>query len=264
MRGTPHHDLWNEEMTNQHVAPDKHDERIAEALSVCLTYLDQEEAFVQGNRETLPDVTPLLAARFPSSTLLEAAYAHGVDGIESPTVSVLIEDSKAENPRHFDPWYFVVLLLLELSGGRIVLDRSNMGEWFYAAFAGSNKRQNINLHRMIANTPIWGDTKHYDNAHHDCRRIRLYWVGKNLIRKRGQKTRDVSKGREDIIQFALGIFRRELERQYGSQLQDDSVLPSTDLTLVDYEMLLRVALQLADSVHEKYRVQSQGASSAAA
>ena len=89
-------------------------------------------------------------------------------------------------------------------------------------------------------------------------------MGKNLIRKRGQKTRDVSKGREDIIQFALGIFRRELERQYGPQLQDDSVLPSTDLTLVDYEMLLRVALQLADSMHEKYREQSRGASSAAA
>lgn len=251
-------------MTTQCVTPNKHDERIVEALHVCLAYLDQEEAFVQGARETLPDVAPLLTARFPSSKLLSAEYAQSVDGIEWPTVSVLIEDSKAENPRHFDPWYFVVVLLLELPGGRIVLDRSNNGDWFYAAYAGSNKRQNINLHRMIANTPIWGDTKHFDNAHHDCRRIRLYWLCKNLIRKRGQKTRDVSKGREDIIQFALGNFRRELERQYGSQLQDDSVLLSTDLTLVDYEMLLRVALHLADSVHEKYRVQCQGGSSAAA
>lgn len=250
-------------MTDQCAAPSEYAEQVAKPLNVCLTYLDQSNAYVQGDRETLPDVVPLLTARFPSSTLLGAVYEQSVDGIEWPTVSVLIEDSRAENPRHFDPWYFVVMLLLELPGGRIVLDRSNMGEWFYAAFAGSNKRQNINLHRVIANTPIWGDTKHHDNAHHDCRRVRLYWVGKNLIRKRGQKTRDVSKGREDVIRKALDIFERELVRQYGAQLKDNSTLASTDLTLVDYEMLLRVALHLADSVHEKYRLQARSQSGAA-
>ncbi|MFK4652615.1 hypothetical protein ABIF97_002549 [Bradyrhizobium japonicum] len=248
-------------MTNLRVAPIDYDERSAEALNVCLTYLEQAEAYVQGDRDTPPDPTPLLSARFPSSKLLAATLERAVDGIKWPTISVLIEDSEAKNPRHFDPWYFVTMLLLELPGGRIVLDRSKMGEYFYAAYAGSNKRQNINLHRMIANTPIWGDTKHSDDAHHDCRRIRLFWVCKNLIRKRGQKTRAVSKGREDVIRFALGIFERELARQHGTQLDDASTLPSTDLTLVDYEMLLRVSLHLADSVHEKYLLQSRNASS---
>ncbi|WP_340672095.1 hypothetical protein [Bradyrhizobium ottawaense] len=241
-------------MAKMRVKPIEYGQTANDALAACKNYLQEAEQYIQGDRKSLPDPTPLLTARFPSSSLLEAKAKDGVDGLAWPTIAAKIVDRMAKSDRFFDPWYFAVLLLLELPGGRIVLNRSNHQQYFYAAYAGSNAKENFYLRRIVVNTPIWADTqegRHRDGAHYDYRRATLHWVCKDVVRTLGKKTRTVSSNREGAIRFAVKLFKQQLA---AHGLSPRSRLPGLELTAQDYERLLSIALYIADAMHEKHLV----------
>ena len=247
-------------MTGQRVAPIEYDARAKETLDACIAYLQEAEGFVQGDRKSLPDPMPLLTSRFPTSTILEATYEEGAKDFRWPTISAKIEDRKAETPRHFDPWYFVVMLLLELPGGRFIYDRSKKSQYFYAAYAGPSKRDNFYLRRIVVDTPIWADTKegkHRAGAHYDYRRATLRWVCKDVVRTYGQKTRLTSSNREEAVRFAVTLFKKQLSAHRAR------TLPGLKLTAAKYDQLLRIALHIADATQEKYLLGMAGKTAAA-
>ncbi|MHC2531859.1 hypothetical protein [Bradyrhizobium diazoefficiens] len=248
-------------MTKQRVAPIEYDERAKQALDSCIAYLEEAETYVQGDTDSLPDPTPLLTARFPTSTILGATFEESAKDYQWPTISAKIVDRKAESARHFDPWYFVVMLLLELPGGRFIYDRSKKSQYFYAAYAGWNKKENFYLRRIVVDTPIWADTKegkHRKGAHYDYRRATLHWICKDVVRTLGRKTRSTSSNREGAIRFAVALFRKQLAAHQGAR-----ILPGLKLTAAKYEQLLRIALHIADATQERYLLGLAGKTSVA-
>lgn len=243
-------------MSRRSVAPIQYDESALTALSACRTYLEEAAAYVQGEKDSLPDPAPLTTARFPRTSILKANALEGTKDFRWPTIAAKIEDRKATSDRYFDPWYFVVMLLMEIPGGRFVYDRSKGGKYFYAAYAGSNAKENFYLRRIIVNTPIWADTregKHRGETHYDYRRPTLHWIFKDVVRTLGQETRSVSSNREGAIRFAVGLFKQQLAAHHGSRRPTNkSKLPGLALTAAEYEKLLGIALHIADAMHEKY------------
>src|SRR5262249_4251614 len=152
----------------------------------------------------------------------------------------VIEDregpKKERTERYFDPWYFVIMLLLELPGGRLRYDISKK-KYHYLAYAGPvGKEGNHYLRRIIANTSSRADTREKgEGVHYDYRRATLTKTAKKSIRQAGQETRPTSRVREDAIQFAIELFRRQLKGR-------DSKAPLVlNLNAKTYEKLLRSA-----------------------
>ncbi|WP_157644530.1 hypothetical protein [Bradyrhizobium sp. WSM2793] len=233
-----------------------YDQSAIDALAACKTYLEQAEDYIHDKRNLLPDPTPLLEARFPTSSILPGHAIERTKGLSWPTISAKIVDAVAKKPRFFDPWYFVVMLLLELPGGRVILAKSKNQEYAYAAYAGRTVVPNFYLRRIVVNTPIWADTKegkHVDGAHYDYRRVTLHWISKDAVRKLGRLTRRKSSNREAAVKFAVELFKEQLAAHHGGPgLGHPDKLPGLDLTALDYEELLWVALFIADAMHEKY------------
>ncbi|MDA9539508.1 hypothetical protein ACM41_25755 [Bradyrhizobium sp. CCBAU 21362] len=234
----------------------EYDQSAIDALAACMTYLQEAEDYIDGKRAALPDPQRLLQARFPTSTILSASAIDRAKGVSSPTISAKIVDSVAKRHRYFDPWYFVVMLLLELPGGRFILAKSKFQEYAYVAYAGRTIQPNFYLRRIVVNTPIWADTlegKHSDGAHYDYRRTTLHWISKDAVRTLGKPTRRKSSNREAAVKFAVDLFEEQVIAHHGRNKSGPvEKLPGLDLTAMDYEKLLWVALYIADGVHEKH------------
>ncbi|MET4219414.1 hypothetical protein ABIB00_004635 [Bradyrhizobium sp. LB14.3] len=231
-------------MSKQSAEPLRYDQNVRDALEACMKYLQESAEYVEGARKELPDPVTLLSARFPSSLILPANSIDKAKDRVWPTISAKLVDKTVKNFRYFDPWYFNVMLLLELSGGRFVYDKSNLGQYVYVAFAGSNSRKNFSLRRIVANTPAWAVTEEGAGkaAHYDYRRVTLHWLCKNLLRLSGKKTKQISSDRGTVVRFAVDLFQKATRQ---------GVHPS-GLTAAVYEELLWTALYIADAVHEKY------------
>jgi hypothetical protein len=221
----------------------------AAALKVCREYLKEAQEFAAGHRTQPPDVSKLVSARFPQSSIRAARY--GVDS-RSPYIAAVIEDRDApeeeRSERFFDPWYFVPMLLMELPGGRFRFDRSKGAKYFYLAYAGPDGNEgNHYLRRIIVNTSRLADTRQKarsKEAHYDYRRAALKEVDKRVIEAMGQETLSPSRTREDAIKFAIGIFKRQLNSRQR--------LLAVDMSPREYESLLRTAFNVADAIHDKY------------
>lgn len=227
------------------------DESIA-ALEACRTYLEQAIKFLSGKRKNLPDVLAVTETSFPNSSILSARHDNeDKSGSGWPFVACVIADDtapgKRRSERYFDQWYFVVMRLLELPGGRFRFDRSKKNQYFYLAYAGpQGKEGNHYLRRIIANTPWWSDTRENRReagSHYDYRRAALKRTAKNVVRRLGQETRSFSRERDDAVSFAVALFKR--------QLKNRRALPGLKLTAKEYERLLVLALEIADALHEK-------------
>jgi hypothetical protein len=144
-----------------------------------------------------------------------------------------------------DPWYFLVMLLLELPGGRFRFDISKK-IYHYLAYAGSGREGNYYLRRLICNTSSKADTREQggEDGHYDYRRIALKPTAKEAIRAAGQETLVYARTREDAIKFALDLFER--------QLNGRDKLPVLGLSRDEYEQLLRKAFDVADRMHEEF------------
>jgi hypothetical protein len=218
------------------------------ALKACRAYLRDAEEFLEGRCEELPDPSGIAATRFPQSSIVTARHT-GEDafGRGLPFIAAVIEDrehaDKERSERYFDPWYFAIMLLLELPGGRFRFDISKR-KYHYLAFAGTGRSGNFYLRRLICDTSSKADTREKggEGAHYDYRRITLKPTAKETIRAAGQETLILSRTREDAIQFALELFER--------QLNGKSKLPVLDLGRDEYAMLLRSAFDIADRMHE--------------
>ncbi|MFK4643924.1 hypothetical protein ABIF96_002498 [Bradyrhizobium ottawaense] len=241
----------------------EYDESARETLAACLAYLKEEVAYVQGKRKKPPDASRIVRARFPASSILEAEFVPEARGLPLPAIAAVIEDPSAEagksrSKRYFDPWYFVVMLLLEIAGGRFRFDWSKQ-KYLYVAYAGPGGRQgNFYLRRIVANTPALADTREQkDGGHYDYRRATLRWVYKDVVRAMGQNTRRTARVRESAILFAVTLFKRQLVA-HGKRATRASKMPGLDITLGAYEELLRYALDLADAVHERVLLEGRG------
>ncbi|QND73998.1 hypothetical protein [Tardiphaga robiniae] len=225
-------------------------------LDACIGYLDGIAKYLSDPQTGLPDPAPLLDARFPTSKIASpAAFSDNELGLDWPTIAATIEDSSTENARLFDPWYFVVLLLLELPGGRIIVHTSNHSKYAYLGYAGSNKSDHITVRRIVANTPRWADTIEM-RTHHDLRRPSLRFVSKDVRTILGFKTRGLSRGRLDAVARALQLFREQL-KLHGkvssrSFLPGIELAPNKGMTAANYASLLDAAFHLADAMHEQY------------
>lgn len=243
-------------MASRLVTPIVYDQSTIEALATCRAYLEQAEDYIDGKGDALPDPTPLLEARFPTSGILRGYSVERTKGLSWPTVSAKIIDAVAKKPRFFDPWYFVVMLLLELPGGRFIQAKMKYQRYAYVALAGRTISPNYVLRRIVVNTPIWADTlegKHRDGGHYDYRRVTLRWSSKGAVRTLGKPTRSKSSSRGDAVKFAVELFEEQLTAHHGSPRPGrPDKLPGLDLTALDYEKLLWVALYIADAMHEKY------------
>lgn len=248
-------------MPPRSITPIEYDQSAVEALAACVTYLQQAEDYLHDERDLLPDLTPLLEARFPTTGILAAHAVDKTKGIAWPTVSAKIRDAVATRPRFFDPWYFVVMLLLELPGGRFILAKVKYQQYAYAALAGRAISPSFFLRRIVVNTPIWADTKEgqHREAHYDYRRVTLHWTSKNAVRTLGKPTRGKSRNRESAVKFAIDLFEEQLTAHHGPpRAGRPDKLPGLDLSVLDYEKLLWVALYIADAMHEKYLRQRAG------
>ncbi|MCK1508399.1 hypothetical protein [Bradyrhizobium sp. 18] len=234
----------------------KYGQSAIDALAACIAYLQEAEDYIDGKRASLPNAEPLLEARFPTSTILSASAIDRAKGVSWPTISAKISDSVATKHRYFDPWYFAVMLLLELPGGRFILAKSKHQEYAYAAYAGQTVQPNFYLRRIVVNTPSWADTKegkHSDGAHYDYRRTTLHWISKNAVRTLGKPTRRKSSNRETAVKFAVELFEKQLIAHHSrNESGRTDKLPGLNLAALDYEKLLWVALYIADGMHEKY------------
>lgn len=243
-------------MPPQPVTAIAYEQSAVEALAACMAYLKETEEYIHDKRQELPDPTPLLKARFPTTGLLPAHSVDKTKGVSWPTISARIADAVATKPRFFDPWYFVVMLLLELPGGRFILAKSKHQEYAYAAYAGRTVAPSFYLRRIVVNTPIWADTKegkHHKGAHYDYRRVTLHWISKDAVRTLGKPTRRKSSNRESAVKFAGELFEEQLKAHFGGPGPErPDRLPNLNLTALNYEKLLWVALYIADAMHEKY------------
>lgn len=228
-----------------------YDKTARATLDACIAYLDAATVYLKDPSANLPDIRPLLGARFPNSTITVPAKRFSeVRGLRWPTVSAFIDNSIIDHRRHFDPWYFAVMLLLELPGGRIVAMGSNHQDYVYLGYAGTNKNRNIKLRRIIANTPAWADTLD-ENSHFDLRRPSLSFVSKDVRKILGFKTKGLSSGRAKAVELAGQLFDEQLSLQIADQ-SGEAEMPGLELTVSGYTNLLEIALQLADLMHERY------------
>jgi hypothetical protein len=229
-----------------------YDKKSAAALNACREFLKQAEEFLDGSRPDLPDASPIADARFPRSSILWARCA-GVDRFkrDTPFVAARLEDrdrtGEQRSERYFDPWYFVVMLLLELPGGRFRFDGSKNDTYFYLAYAGPvGSEGNYYLRRIVADTSTEEDTRDEGgDSHYDYRRATLKKMAKKVIRQAGQETRSASRDREDAIQFASELFNRQ------HKAKEEGRPPVLNLNPEKYEALLRQAFKIADRMHEK-------------
>lgn len=249
----------------------EYDRPAREAYAACLKYLKQAAAYVQGKRETLPDASPIVSARFPQSSILSASLVEEARGLRWPTIEAVIHDQSAppgevRSKRYFDPWYFVAMLLMEIAGGRFRFDRSNRRQFFYVAYAGPVGREgNFYLRRIIANTPPWADTrdsKGKDDAHYDYRRPTLSWVLKDVVKAMGQDTRRQSRVRDEAVRFAVRLFERQIAAQSGKRVTRASKMPGLNISPAAYQELLGYALYVADAMHEKFSLEGRSVASA--
>src|SRR5262249_47339869 len=98
---------------------------------------------------------------------------------------------------------------------------------------------------IIANTPSSADTRHSGgkDSYYDYRRATLKQITKRSIQQSGQQTRSTSQGREDAIQFAIELFKRQLKGR------KKTTPPVLELNPTRYEELLRDAFDIADRMH---------------
>ena len=249
----------------------EYDRPAREAYAACLKYLKQAAAYVQGKRETLPDASPIVSARFPQSSILSASLVEEARWLRWPTIEAVIHDQSAppgevRSKRYFDPWYFVAMLLMEIAGGRFRFDRSNRRQFFYVAYAGPVGREgNFYLRRIIANTPPWADTrdsKGKDDAHYDYRRPTLSLVLKDVVKAMGQDTRRQSRVRDEAVRFAVRLFERQIAAQSGKRVTRASKMPGLNISPAAYQELLGYALYVADAMHEKFSLEGRSVASA--
>jgi hypothetical protein len=238
--------------TNKKVPILNYEEKSVTALKAFREYLKQAEDFV-GGREDLPDASLIVAARFPSSTI-HAARHTGPDRFDLgwPFIAAVIEDLTAPDEerreRYIDPWYFVVMLLMELPGGRFAFNHSNKEKFYYLIYVGPRKREQEHfLRRSVTNASSRSDVrqkKKSADSHYDYRRITFVPTPKDDVWDvLGQPTRGRSQTREHAIRFAVELF--------GRQLNCRDNLPILDLNQKQYEQLLRGAFAVADRMHEK-------------
>jgi hypothetical protein len=230
----------------------KYDDKSAAMLGRCRWYLKEAKKFLDGSRTDLPDPSGIVDARFPQTSILMARHT-GEDkfGRGTPFIAAFVQDTEQPEKRwpeiYFDPWYFVIVLLLELAGGRFRFDLSK-GKYRYLAYAGPESTEgNHYLRRIIANTPSGADTRQrgVDGSRADYRRVTLKKARKASIRQRGQETRKTSRVREDAIKFAVDVFKRQLKGR------GKTTPPVLHLNPDKYEQLLREAFDIADRMHEK-------------
>lgn len=240
----------------------EYDQSARETFAVCLAYLTEAGAYAQGKRRTLPNASRIVRSRFPTSSILQSELVPEARGLPSPAVAAVIDDpstepGKARSERYFDPWYFVVMLLMEIAGGRFRFDWSKQ-KYLYLAYAAPGTREgNFYLRRIVANTPALADTREEKAGdHYDYRRATLRWVYKDVIRAMGQDTRRKARVRESAIQFAVTLFKRQLAA-HGKRPVRASKMPGLNVTLGNYEELLRYALDLADAVHERFLMEGR-------
>ncbi|MCK1475014.1 hypothetical protein IVB27_09430 [Bradyrhizobium sp. 197] len=240
----------------------EYDQSARETLAACIAYLKEAGAYQQGKRRTLPDASRIVRSRFPASSILQSDLVPEARGLPLPAVSAVIHDptaesGKARSNRYFDPWYFVVMLLMEIPGGRFRFDWSKRKYLYLAYAAPGTKEGNFYLRRIVANTPALADTREQkDGGHYDYRRATLRWVYKDVVRAMGQDTRRKARVRESAIQFAVELFKRQLAA-HGKRPTRASKMPGLNVTLGGYEELLRYAVDLADAVHERFLLQGR-------
>jgi hypothetical protein len=247
----------------------EYDHTAREAFAACLDYLKEAAAYVQGKRETLPDASRIVSARFPQSSIMAANLLEEARGLRWPAIEAVVEDRSAppgevRSNRYFDPWYFVAMLLMEIAGGRFRFDRSNRQRFFYLAYAGPVGREgNFYLRRIIANTPPWADTHEGEGkggAHYDYRRPTLSWALKDVVKAMGKDTRRISRVREAAVQFAVQLFNRQMVLQSGGKrVTRASKMPGLNVSPAAYQELLGYALYVADAVHEKFSLDRRSA-----
>jgi hypothetical protein len=119
--------------------------------------------------------------------------------------------------------------------------------YYYLAYAGPvGKEGNHYLRRIIADTSSEEDTRDEgQGGHYDYRRATLKKTSKKAIQKAGQETRSISRAREDAIQFAIELFKR----QHQAKPKGSPVV--LRLSPMSYEDLLRKAFNIADRIHER-------------
>jgi hypothetical protein len=230
------------------------------ALKACREYLTQADEWLDGRREELPQLSGVSVARFPLSTIRKARH-EGVDRFHLgwPFVAAEMDDLEApeekRSERFFDQWYFVVMSIMELPGGRFLFYRSKNNAYYYLVYVGAGPLKWEGRHflrRIIANPPSGVDVRQSrdKDGHYDYRRITLVPKSKKAVRLLGQKTRALSQTREDAVRFALELFERQSDA--------DSRILALDLAQDEYERLLRKALEVADKMHEKFCVNVDG------
>lgn len=222
------------------------------ALRALEQYFCEAIEFLNRKRPHPPDARQFAEHDFSGSTVRETRYFS--DG-DLPYVTCVIHDDREPTrtriERKFDPWYFVALRLLELSGGRIRFDRSKNDQYHYLSFAGpKGKVGNHYLRRAIANTPWWCDTREERRSkdeHYDYRRATFRRAAKWEIIEKGQKTRAASRTRDDAIRFAEMLFKNDRRR--------DEAWSDFKFGARKYGKFLRLAFEIADAIHEECLIQ---------
>lgn len=191
-------------------------------------YLSQAEEYLNCGRTELPDSNLLLAC-IPTKSILNMKIGHDETGL---LAAVTIKHKEARTPRLFDPWYFVVLLVLEISGARLRFhsNRSdaNASKHFYLAVVAPQKRKGIiRVLRIVANSAVEDITGQLPGNHRDYRRATL----NNRPWSKGSRP---ANGRQTAIALAIKLFRQR---------------SACCLTLEEYEQLLHKAFDIADRLH---------------
>ncbi|QQO19481.1 hypothetical protein JJB98_05990 [Bradyrhizobium diazoefficiens] len=214
------------------------DQAAIEVRDHCLRYFVELKDFISGSRTDLPDLQRLCDLP-PSRSILKASPGEDDRGAY---VAVLFSHRDVENERRFDPWWFVIMRWLELSGIHFRLNKSETsGKIFlYVTCMPSN----FSLRRLIVNTPQSRATPEKAN-HYDYRRATLKTeAAKPFIARTKFKMNEPYRQRDKFLESTVS---KHLKQQLGLKRN----IPNLDISRSSYIRSLGEMFAAADEAFNK-------------
>lgn len=214
------------------------DQAAIEIRDHCLRYFVELKDFIDGSRTDLPDLQHLCDLP-PSRSIVRASSGEDDRG---PYVAVLFSHRDVKHERHFDPWWFVIMRWLELSGIYFRLNKvETSGKVFFYV---TSMPSNFSLRRLVVNTPQSRATPEKAN-HYEYRRVTLKTeAAKPFIARTKFKMNEPYRERDKFLENTVS---KHLKQQLGVKRN----IPALGIPRTSYIRSLGEMFATADEAFSK-------------
>jgi hypothetical protein len=204
---------------------------VAQFIQDVTTYLDQADAYTRSDDAL--DAALLCRQLPPDGSILDAMLGADTHG---PYIAVRVRDpddpTRPVTPRLFDPWWFVVIVLLAIAGVPLVWHKKmQKGEPYFRLMCctlGDEPQDGIPVTRLIGDTDEGVETR-FGRDHLDIRKAGL------TTRSAHGRPHPPKYGRADILRLAPGLI--------------GGAGPLPGLTAAMLRALIDRAIKAADDIH---------------